>query len=54
VTTNDVRPILSKSFGTPRPPANSIENAYVESFNGKFGDECLNEHWFVSLADAQP
>jgi transposase InsO family protein len=26
---------------------------YVESFNGKFRDECLNEHWFVSLADAK-
>ena len=30
-----------------------IESAYVESFNGKFRDECLNEHGFVSLADAQ-
>jgi putative transposase len=34
-------------------PGKPIENAYVESFNGKCGDECLNEHWFVSLADAQ-
>lgn len=34
-------------------PGRPIENAYVESFNGKFRDECLNEHWFVSLADAQ-
>ena len=33
-------------------PGKPIENAYVESFNGKFRDECLNEHWFVSLADA--
>ena len=31
-----------------------IENAYVESFNGKFRDECLNEHWFVSLAARRP
>jgi len=30
-----------------------VENAYVESFNGKFRDECLNEHWFLSLAEAQ-
>lgn len=22
------------------------QNAYIESFNGKFRDECLNEHWF--------
>lgn len=34
-------------------PGKPIENAFVESFNGKFRDECLNEHWFVSLADAQ-
>ena len=34
-------------------PGKPIENAYVESFNGKFRDECLNEHWFVSLADAK-
>jgi putative transposase len=34
-------------------PGKPIENAYVESFNGKFRDECLNEHCFVSLADAQ-
>jgi putative transposase len=29
------------------------QNAYVESFNGKFQDECLNEHWFMSLAHAR-
>ena len=34
-------------------PGKPVENAYVESFNGKFRDECLNEHWFVSLAEAQ-
>src|SRR4051812_45658303 len=34
-------------------PGKPIENAYVESFNGKFRDECLNEHWFVTLADAK-
>lgn len=34
-------------------PGKPIENAYVESFNGKFRDECLNEHWFVSVADAK-
>ena len=25
----------------------------MESFNGKFRDECLNEHWFVSVAEAK-
>lgn len=34
-------------------PGKPVENAYIESFNGKFRDECLNEHWFVSLADAK-
>jgi len=34
-------------------PGKPIENAYVESFNGKFRDECLNEHWFQSVAEAQ-
>lgn len=34
-------------------PGKPTQNAFVESFNGKFRDECLNEHWFVSLSDAQ-
>lgn len=34
-------------------PGKPVENAYCESFNGKFRDECLNTHWFTSLADAQ-
>jgi putative transposase len=34
-------------------PGKPVQNAYVESFNGRFRDECLNEHWFTSLADAQ-
>ena len=29
------------------------QNAYIESFNGKFRDECLNEHWFMTLAHAR-
>ncbi len=34
-------------------PGKPNQNAYVESFNGRFRDECLNEHWFVSLAHAR-
>jgi putative transposase len=34
-------------------PGKPVENAYIESFNGRLRDECLNESWFVSLADAQ-
>jgi putative transposase len=33
-------------------PGKPVDNAYVESFNGKFRDECLNMHWFTSLRDA--
>jgi putative transposase len=33
-------------------PGKPIENAY-ERFNGTFRDECLNEHWFVNVADAK-
>jgi putative transposase len=34
-------------------PGKPNQNAYVESFNGRFRDECLNEHWFMSLAHAR-
>lgn len=34
-------------------PGRRVENAYIESFNGKFRDECLDEHLFASLAEAQ-
>ena len=34
-------------------PGRPMENGYVESFNGRFRDECLNENWFSSLADAR-
>src|SRR5450755_4918596 len=33
-------------------PGKPNQNAYVESFNGRLRDECLNEHWFTSLASA--
>ncbi len=34
-------------------PGRPMENGYVESFNGRFRDECLNENWFCSLAEAR-
>jgi putative transposase len=34
-------------------PGKPIENAYIESFNGKLRDECLNENWFITLKDAR-
>jgi putative transposase len=34
-------------------PGKPVQNAFIESFNGKFRDECLNQNWFVSLAEAR-
>jgi putative transposase len=34
-------------------PGKPVENAYEQSFSGKFRDECLNEHWFLSVTEAQ-
>ena len=34
-------------------PGRPVENAFAESFNGRLRDECLNQHWFLSLADAR-
>ena len=34
-------------------PGKPTDNAYIEAFNGRFRAECLNAHWFMSLADAQ-
>jgi putative transposase len=34
-------------------PGKPVENAYIESFNGKFRDDCLNENWFTSLQEAK-
>jgi len=34
-------------------PGKPMDNAHIESFNGKLRAECLNENWFLSLADAQ-
>ena len=30
-----------------------VQNAFIQSFNGKFRDECLNEHWFLTIREAQ-
>ena len=34
-------------------PGKPTDNAFIESFNGKFRAECLNAHWFLSLDDAR-
>jgi putative transposase len=44
------RQLLHLRFIEPGKPQ---QNAYIESFNGKFRDECLNEHWFLSMRHAR-
>ena len=34
-------------------PGKPTQNAYIESFNGKFRDECLNQNWFSDLQEAR-
>jgi hypothetical protein len=34
-------------------PGKPIQNAYIESFNARLREECLNEHVFLSLDDAR-
>jgi putative transposase len=34
-------------------PGRPMQNGYIESFNGKFRDECLNEQWFETLTQAR-
>ena len=34
-------------------PGKPTDNGHIESFNGKFRDECLNEHWFMSMRHAR-
>jgi putative transposase len=40
---------VTLDFSRPGKPA---DNAYIEAFNGRFRAECLNAHWFLTLADA--
>ncbi|WP_419187278.1 integrase core domain-containing protein [Caldimonas tepidiphila] len=41
-----VQPLLNN-------PGRPTQSACVESFNGKFRDECFNEQWFESLGPAR-
>jgi putative transposase len=41
-----LRPSGVRAAGEP------TDNAFVEAFNGRLRAECLNAHWFLSLADA--
>jgi putative transposase len=41
---------VTLAFSRPGKPT---DNAFIEAFNGGFRAECLNTHWFLSLADAE-
>lgn len=41
---------IQLSYSRPGKPT---DNAYIESFNGKFRDDCLNQHWFSNLKEAR-
>jgi putative transposase len=41
---------VTLDFSRPGKPQ---DNAIIEAFNSRFRQECLNEHWFLSVADAQ-
>lgn len=43
----------TRSSGKQRPtlfsdPPHPTQNAYIDSFNGRYREECLNQHWFTS------
>jgi putative transposase len=43
----------AKLVGVAQPPAQPTQNGFVESLNGRFRDECLNEHLFRGMAAAR-
>jgi putative transposase len=46
---------VTLDFSRPGKPTDNAftDNAFVESFNGRLRDECLDTHWFLSLEDAR-
>lgn len=44
------RHVVKLEFSRPGKPT---DNAFIESFNGRLRQECLNQNWFLSLADAR-
>ena len=46
-------PPKQSNVGWQQKNTKPTQNAFVESFNGRFRDNCLNQHWFTSLEDAR-
>lgn len=49
LTANDMRDGRQLSFAVVKP----TDNGFIEAFNSRIRAECLNAHWFMSLADAR-
>ena len=47
------RLISKRRGGGYRSLRKPTDNAFIEAFNGKFRQECLNENWFLSLEAAE-
>ena len=45
--------MITACSSTSSTRASRPRNAYIESFNGRFREECLNLNWFTSLAEAE-
>ena len=45
-------PVLSAQIADFSRPSKPTDNATIEAFNARLRAECLNENWFLSLADA--
>jgi putative transposase len=43
---HNVKPAFSR-------PGKPTDNPFIESFNGRFREECLHQHWFAGLEEAQ-
>ena len=41
---------MTLDFSRPGKPT---DNAFIEAFNARVRQECLNQHWFLSLSDAR-
>jgi len=48
-----VSPAIEIDFPLNGKPGKQTDNAFIESFNGRLRQECLNQNWFTSLADAR-
>ena len=44
---------VRRELDRPIQPGKPMQNGHIESFNGRFRDECLNASWFTSMADAR-